>query len=60
MSLSWRPLVGCMVFRFEGEAKIIPASDGISMYTDSGSPDTTLLYLPDSDHVCMDALATDR
>ncbi len=39
-----------------GKEKIIPASDGIAMYTDTGSPDKTLLYLPDSDHVCMDAV----
>ena len=39
-----------------GRERIIPASDGLRMYIDIKRQDKRLLYLPDSDHVCMDAV----
>ena len=39
-----------------GRERIIPASDGIRLYTDIGGSDVAMYYLPGSDHVCMDAI----
>jgi len=39
-----------------GRERIIPASDGIQLYTDIGGGDVAMYYLPESDHVCMDAV----
>ncbi|HOG64001.1 MAG TPA: hypothetical protein PLD82_01020 [Spirochaetota bacterium] len=39
-----------------GRERIIPASDGIRLYTDIGGSDVAMYYLPGSDHVCMDGV----